>query len=142
MGRGGDAAGITADGLIAFSYSLPAPYRTNATWVMNSQTAAAIALLKDGNGSFIWREGLAAGAPSTLLGRPVELCEDMPGIAPGATPIAYGDWKAGYLINDRLGTSVLRDPFSSKPFVLFYARKRVGGGVRDPRALRVLRVGT
>lgn len=129
-----------ADTLIKFAYSLGAPYRQNASWLMNSTTAAAIALLKDGQGNYIWRESLIVGQPATLLGRPVEIDEGMPSIGAGNYPIAFGDFKAGYIINDRTGTRILRDPYTSKPYVLFYATKRVGGGVADPNAIRLLKI--
>lgn len=133
-------AAITYDGLVDFLYGLGAPYRQNATWLMSSLTAAAIAKLKDANGLPIWREGMIAGQPATLLGYPVEIDEGMPGPTAGNIAIAFGDFKAGYLINDRLGTRVLRDPFTNKPFVMFYVTKRVGAGVLDPFAIRLLRV--
>jgi len=129
-----------ADALVTFAYSLTAPYRQNATWLMNSQTAAAIAKMKDGQGNFIWRESLVAGQPATLLGRPVEIDENMPNVGADAFAIAFGDFYAGYLINDRIGTSVLRDPFTNKPYVQFYVRKRVGGGVLDPNAIRLMKI--
>lgn len=128
------------DTLVTFAYSLPAPYRQNATWLMNSNTAAAIALMKDGQGNYIWRESLIVGQPATLLGRPVEIDENMPNVGAGTYPIAFGDFKRGYLINDRTGSRVLRDPYTSKPFVLFYVTKRVGGGVADPTAIRLLKI--
>ncbi len=128
------------DVLVDFTYGLAAPYRQNATWVMNSSTAAAIAKMKDGQGNYIWREGLIAGQPATLLGRPVELDEAMPNIGANALAIAFGDFRAGYLINDRIGTRVLRDPYTNKPFVTFYTTKRVGGGVADPNAIRLLKI--
>jgi HK97 family phage major capsid protein len=135
------APAATVDGLIDFMYGLEAPYRQNATWLMSSLTAAVLAKLKDANGNLIWRESLLVGQPSTLLGRPVEIDEGMP--APGVVgnlPVAFGDFRAGYLINDRIGTRVLRDPYTNKPYVMFYVTKRVGGGVLDPNAIRVLRV--
>ena len=76
----------------------------------------------------------------TRLGRPVEFDENMPGVAAGNLAVAFGDFRTGYVINDRLGTRVLRDPFTNKPFVMFFVTKRVGGGVSDPRANRLLRV--
>lgn len=130
----------TTDILIDFMYSLTAPYRQNATWLMNSLTAATISKFKDGDGNYIWREGLLVGQPATLLGRPVEIDEGMPSIGAGAFPIAFGDFKTGYLINDRLGTRVLRDPYTAKPYVLYYCTKRVGGGVLDPYAIRLLKI--
>lgn len=129
-----------ADALITFAYQLTAPYRQNATWLMNSQTAAAIAKMKDGQGNLIWRESLIVGQPATLLGRPVEIDENMPNIAADAFPIAFGDFKSGYLINDRTGVRILRDPYTAKPYVLFYATKRVGAGVLDPHAIRLLKI--
>jgi HK97 family phage major capsid protein len=136
----GAAGALTPDGLIKFVYSLAAPYRPNATWVMNSTTAAAVALLKDGQGNYLWRPSYAVGLPPTLLGFPVEMDENMPGIAPGSTPIAFGDFRQGYVINDRFGTRYLRDPYTAKPYVLIYATKRVGGGVRDPNAIRLHKI--
>lgn len=136
----GDAALIRVDSLVDLKYGLGAPYRQNATWVLNSSTAAVVAKLKDGMGNFIWRESLMMSEPATLLGRPVEIDENMPNVAANAVPIAFGDFQRGYLVNDRVGVRVLRDPYTSKPFVLFYATKRVGGGVLDPRAIRVLKV--
>lgn len=131
---------IDADALIDFAFKLGAPYRQNATWLMSSLTAAAISKLKDDTGAFIWREGLAAGAPATLLGRPVEIDEGMPAPTAGNLPVAFGDFKAGYLINDRIGTRILRAPYTNKPYVLFYCTKRVGGGVLDPNAIKLLKV--
>jgi HK97 family phage major capsid protein len=137
----GAAAALTdVDKLVDLKYGLGAPYRQNATWLMNSSTAAVIAKMKDGQGNFIWREALLANEPSTLLGRPVEIDESMPNIGAGAFPIAFGDFQRGYLVNDRLGTRILRDPFTSKPFVLFYATRRVGGAVIDPNAIRVMKI--
>jgi HK97 family phage major capsid protein len=134
-------AAATIDGLTDFMYGLEAPYRQNSSWLMSSLSAATLAKLKDANGQLIWRESLIVGQPSTLMGRPVEIDEGMP--APGVVgnlPIAFGDFRAGYLINDRIGIRVLRDPFSNKPYVMFYTTKRVGGGVLDPNAIHVLKV--
>lgn len=131
---------ISYDALVDFVYAVEAPYRQNAAWLMNSLTAAAIAKLKDGNNLPIWREGLVAGAPNTLLGYRVEIDEGMPAPAAGNICIAFGDFKAGYVINDRLGTRVLRDPYTNKPYVHFYATKRVGAGLLDPFALRFLKL--
>lgn len=131
---------IGVDGLIDFMYGLGAPYRQNATWLMSSLTAATIAKMKDADGNLIWRESLIVGQPSTLLGRPVEIDEGMPAPTAGSLPIAFGDFKAGYVINDRLGTRILRDPYTNKPFVMFYCTKRVGGGLLDPNAIRLLKL--
>lgn len=131
---------IDIDALTDFLYGLGAPYRQNATWLMSSLTAAYIAKIKDADGRPIWREALVADQPATLLGRPVEIDEGMPAPTAGNLAIAFGDFKAGYLINDRLGTRVLRDPYTNKPYVNFYVTKRVGGGLLDPFAIRLLRV--
>jgi HK97 family phage major capsid protein len=132
---------ITVDALIDFMYGLAAPYRQNSTWTMSSLTAALIAKMKDDNGQLIWRESLMVGQPSTLLGRPVEIDEGMPGPEAGNIAIGFGDYNAGYLINDRYSSvRVLRDPYTNKPYVMFYATKRVGGGVLDPFAIRLLRL--
>ena len=130
----------TIDALIDFMFKLGAPYRQNATWLMSSLTAALLAKLKDANGQLIYRESLIVGQPSTLLGRPVEIDEGMPAPGANAMPIAFGDFQAGYLINDRIGLRVLRDPYTNKPFVMFYATKRVGAGVLDPNAIKVLKM--
>lgn len=136
----GAAGAVTADGLVKFVYALTSPYRQGARWLMNSNTAAAIALLKDGQGAYLWRESYIVGQPATLLGYPVTIDEGMPDVASGATPIAFGDFKRAYVINDRVGIRVLRDPFTVKPFVGFYTTKRVGGGLMDPNAIRLLKI--
>jgi HK97 family phage major capsid protein len=130
----------SVDDLMDFSYGLAAPYRQNASWLMSSLTAAYLAKFKTMDGQFLWQPGLQVGAPSTLLGRPVEIDEGMPAPTANNLAIAYGDFSAGYLINDRLGTRVLRDPFTNKPFVQFYATKRVGAGLLDPFAIRLLKI--
>lgn len=132
-------AAVTADELVTFAYSLPAPYRQGAIWLMNSTTAATIAKLKDNDNNYIWREGLVEGQPATLLGYRVEIDEAMPSLGAGNMPIAFGNFTRGYLINDRIGTRVLRDPFTNKPYVNFYTTRRVGGGVLDPNAIRILK---
>lgn len=132
---------IAVDALIDFMYGLGAPYRSNATWLMSSLTAAALTRLKDADGNLIWRESLLVGQPATLLGRPVEIDEGMPGPEAGNIAIAFGDFNAGYLVNDRTSSlRLLRDPYTNKPFVMFYATKRVGGGVLDPNAIRLLKI--
>ncbi|MBV0912942.1 phage major capsid protein [Rhodobacteraceae bacterium ASV31] len=127
------------DVLIELVYALGAPYRANASFVMNSKTAGAVRKLKDGEGRFIWTDGLAAGEPARLLGYPVLVAEDMPDIASWAPAIAFGDFRAGYTIAERPDLRILRDPFSAKPHVLFYATKRVGGDVSDFAAIKLLK---
>ncbi|SFK66700.1 phage major capsid protein [Shimia haliotis] len=127
------------DGIIDVVYALGAQYRANASFVMNSKTAGAVRKLKDGDGRFLWSDGLAAGEPARLLGYPVLIAEDMPDIASGADAIAFGDFGAGYTVAERPDLRVLRDPFSAKPHVMFYATKRIGGDVSDFAAIKLLR---
>ncbi|MBV6636839.1 MULTISPECIES: phage major capsid protein [Mameliella] len=128
------------DVLIDVTYALDSRYRANASFVMNSKTAAAIRKLKDNDGRHLWNDGLAAGEPARLLGYPVLIVEDMPDVEADAYPIAFGDFGAGYTVAERPDLRVLRDPFSAKPHVLFYATKRVGGDVSDFAAIKLLRV--
>ena len=127
------------DKLIDLVYSLKSGYRANGTFVFNRGTQAAIRKLKDQEGNYLWQPAVAAGLPSQLMGYPVVESEDMPAIADGSYAIAFGDFRRGYLIVDRTGIRVLRDPYSQKPYVLFYTTKRVGGGVQDFNAIRLLR---
>jgi len=122
-------------------YTLNAGYRGNANWVMNRSTQAEVRKIKDGDGNYIWQPASEAGARPMILGFPVVETEDMPGIASNETAIAFGDFQRGYLVVDRIGIRVLRDPFSSKPYVLFYTTKRVGGGVQDFGAIKLLKFG-
>ena len=131
-----------ANVLIDTVYSLKAGYRQNANWVMNRKTQAAIRKLKDDNGNYLWLPPAAPGQRALLMGFPVVEAEDMPAIASNATPIAFGDFGRGYLVVDRAGVRVLRDPYSAKPYVLFYTTKRVGGGVQDFDAIKLVKFGT
>jgi HK97 family phage major capsid protein len=126
------------DSIIDLVYSLGAQYRANAAFVMNSKTAGAVRKLKDGDGRFLWSDGLSAGEPAQLMGYPVLISEDMPDPATGAHAVAFGNFAAGYTIAERPDLRVLRDPFSAKPHVLFYATKRVGGDVSDFAAIKLL----
>ena len=106
---------------------------------MNSKTAGTVRKLKDADGRFLWSDGLAAGEPARLMGYPVLVAEDMPDIATDAYAIAFGDFGAGYTVAERPEIRILRDPFSAKPHVLFYATKRVGGDVSDFAAIKLLK---
>ncbi len=128
-----------ADCIVNLVYALNADYRANATFVMNSKTAGAVRKLKDADGRFLWADGLQQGQPAVLMGYPVLILEDMPDVAAGAHAIAFGDFRAGYTIAERPDLRILRDPFSAKPHVLFYASKRVGGDVTDFAAIKLLR---
>ncbi|MDU8911072.1 phage major capsid protein [Aestuariicoccus sp. MJ-SS9] len=127
------------DALIDLAYALGAQYRSNAQFVMNSKTAGALRKLKDADGRHLWTDGFAAAEPARLMGYPVLIAEDMPDIASGSDSIAFGDFGAGYTVAERPDLRVLRDPFSAKPHVLFYATKRVGGDVSDFAAIKLLR---
>ena len=130
------------DAIIDLVYALGARYRANGTFVMNSRTAGLVRKLKDADGRFLWSDGLAAGEPARLMGYPVLVAEDMPDVASGSYSIAFGDFTAGYTVAERPDLRVLRDPFSAKPHVLFYATKRVGGDVSDFAAIKLLKFGT
>jgi HK97 family phage major capsid protein len=131
-----------SDILIDTVYALKAGYRQNANWVMNRKTQATIRKLKDADGNYLWQPPAAPGSRAMLMGFPLVEAEDMPDIAADATPIAFGDFARGYLVVDRTGVKVLRDPYSAKPYVLFYTTKRVGGGVQDFDAIKLLKFGT
>ncbi|MDK3019281.1 phage major capsid protein [Pseudodonghicola flavimaris] len=130
------------DPVVDLVYALGAQYRANASFVMNSKTAGVLRKMKDNDGRFLWADGLAAGEPARLLGYPVLIAEDMPDIATDACAVAFGDFHAGYTIAERPDLRVLRDPFSAKPHVLFYATKRVGGDVTDFAAIKLLKFGS
>jgi HK97 family phage major capsid protein len=122
-------------------YALGAQYRANGAFVMNSKTAGRVRKLTDADGRFLWSDGLAAGEPAMLMGYPVLVAEDMPDVASGSFSIACGDFRAGYTVAERPDLRILRDPFSAKPHVLFYATKRVGGDVSDFAAIKLLKFG-
>lgn len=128
-----------ADAIVDLVYALGARYRANGTFVMNSKTAGTVRKMKDADGRFLWSDGLAAGEPARLMGYPVLVVEDMPDIAPDAFALAFGDFRAGYTVAERPDLRILRDPFSAKPHVLFYATKRIGGDVSDFSAIKLLR---
>lgn len=128
------------DALITLVYTLAARYRRNGTWLMNSLTAGVVRKLKDGEDRYLWQESLSAGEPPLLLGYPVEIDENMSDIGANAYPIAFGDFRRGYIIADRFGVRILRDPYTAKPYVLFYATKRVGGALLDHKAIKVLKI--
>ena len=132
------ATASASDAIVDLVYALGARYRANAAFVMNSKTAGAVRKMKDADGRFLWSDGLAAGEPARLMGYPVLIAEDMPDIASGSNAIAFGDFSAGYTIAERPDLRILRDPFSAKPHVLFYATKRVGGDVSDFAAIKLL----
>ena len=128
-----------ADRLIDLVQTLRQPYRQGAVFVMNSSVAAQIRKFKTSDGAFIWQPGLISGQPATLLGYPVIEAEDMPDVAANSLSIAFGNFQAGYTIAERNETSILRDPYTKKPYVYFYATKRVGGQVVNSEAIKLLK---
>jgi HK97 family phage major capsid protein len=136
---GGFVADDPQDRLIDLVQALRPPYRQGAVFVMNSATAARIRKFKTADGAFVWQPGLVAGQPDTLLGYPVVEAEDMPDVAADSLSIAFGNFKAGYLIAERTETQILRDPFTHKPFVHFYATKRIGGQVSNSEAIKLMK---
>ncbi|MGB3472158.1 MAG: phage major capsid protein [Erythrobacter sp.] len=139
----GDAAGFDSAPdakLIDLIHSLKSGHRQGASFVMNSATLATVRKLKTSDGAFLWQPGLVEGQPDRLLGYPVVEAEDMPDVESGEFPIAFGNFRHGYLIAEHSATRVLRDPFTNKPFVHFYATKRVGGQVLDSNAIKLLKI--
>lgn len=133
------AAPDGGDVLLDALYSLKASYRSKAVWFMNRLTVAAVRKLKDSNGAYLWAPGAAAGQPAMLMGYPQASFEDMPNIGTGSLSIAVGDMGSAYQIVERQGVRLLRDPYTSKPYVTFYATKRVGGGLVNGEALKLIK---
>lgn len=125
------------DQLIDLIHTPKSQFRVNGRFVMNRRTAASVRKLKDGDGRYLWVPGIG-GEAATILGYPVTELEDMPDIGGGQAAIGFGDFRRFYLIADRQGARVLRDPFSQKPYVLFYTTKRVGGGVQNFDAVKLM----
>lgn len=138
----GSATALTADGLISLAYALPTSYRKNASWLMSGSTLAAVRTLKDTTGQYLWQPALAAGQPETLLGRPIIEAPDMPEVAANAYPIAFGDIRRAYRIFDKTVMTIIRDPFTqaARGMIRFHARRRVGGAVALPAAIRKLKI--
>ena len=130
-----------ADKLIDLQHALPPVYRQNATWLMNDNTLNVIRKFKDGEGNYLWRPGLAENAPDTLLGKPVEIDDNMPDIGASAYPVAFGDFQRAYTIVDHMsGTRLIRDPYTTKGFVNFYVTKRLAAGISNYEAIKFLKI--
>lgn len=129
-----------ADKLLDLVYALRAGYRQNGTFVMNRKTQAVVRKFKDGSGQYLWNPPAQVGGQASLMTFPLVEAEDMPDIGANEFPVAFGDFRRGYLVIDRLGLRILRDPYSAKPYVLFYTTKRVGGGVQDFAAIKLLKI--
>lgn len=134
------ATAIASDELVDMVYMLPSAFTQDARWVMNRTVQGVIRKLKDGDNNYLWQPSYVAGQPATIIGYPVTEMPGMPNLAANALPIAFGDFRRGYLIVDRVGVRVLRDPFTNKPYVHFYTTKRVGGGVQNPETMKVLKM--
>ena len=137
----GAAAAVTGDALFDLQADLPAEFLPNAKFFMNRASQAAFRKLKTSDGVYLWQPSLALGVPPTLAGDPVVDMPGMPSVAAGNIAALYGDMVETYQVIDRTGVRVLRDPYTAKPFVLFYTTKRVGGGVKNPTAMRALKIG-
>ena len=131
---------MTADALFDLQAAIPAEHLPNAKFFMNRGSQAAFRKLKTSDGAYLWQPSLALGVPPSLAGEPVVDMPGMPNVAAGNIAALYGDMKETYLVIDRIGVRVLRDPYTAKPFVLFYTTKRVGGGVKNPTAMRALKI--
>ena len=138
--RSGNAGDITADAVLQLVYTLRKVHRMGAKFMLNNSSLFKVRTLKNAEGDYLWRPGLDAGQPSTLVGYGIAENEEMPDVAADALPIAFGNFMRGYTIVDRIGTRVLRDPYTNKPFVGFYTTKRVGGMVSDSQAIKLMKI--
>jgi HK97 family phage major capsid protein len=138
---GAFAATNPTDKLVDLIYALKAGYRQNGRWMLNRTTQAQIRKFKDSQGNYLWQPAATPDGNASLLSFPVVESEYMPDIATDSHAVAFGDFKRGYLIVDRVGVRVLRDPYSTKPYILFYTTKRVGGGIQDFDAIKTLKFG-
>ncbi|MFG0501088.1 phage major capsid protein [Pseudomonas putida] len=135
-----DAAALSPDDLFRMVHALRKPYRAGAKWMMNNLSLMACRLLRDEQGNYLWRPGLEQDVPSVLLGYGVAENEEMPDIAAQAQAISFGNFKRAYTIIDRIGTRVLRDPYTRKPYVSFYTTKRVGSMLENHQAVKMLQM--
>lgn len=138
----GAAAGITADAIIQLVYTLRKVHRNGAKFMMNNNSLFQARILKDTEGNYLWRPGLELDQPSTLVGYGIAENEQMPDVAADAKAIAFGNFKRGYTIVDRIGTRILRDPYTNKPYVGFYTTKRTGGMLADSQSIKLMQIGT
>jgi len=141
---GGQAAAMptSADIFYDIIYSLRARYRANARWVTSKLVLSAMRKYKDSQNQYLWQPSLVTDQPSTFMGYPITEAEDMPAVAANAFPVAFGDFKEGYLIADRVGMRMTRDEITTPGFVKFYVRKRVGGKLRNTQAIKLLKIAT
>ena len=144
--KSGVAAALTdgsnngSDAMISLYYSLKQQYRNGATWLMSDATMETVRKFKDGDGTYLWSPATAGGEVPTFLGKPVNTDDNMDAVGANLFPIAFANFNRAYLIIDRFGTRVLRDPFTNKPYVHFYTTKRVGGGIQNFEAIKLMKV--
>ena len=131
---------ISADTFYDLVYGLRARYRANATWVTSKAVLAAMRKYKDTTNQYLWQPSVASGQPATFMGFPIVEAEDMPAVGAGAFPLAFGDFREGYLIADLVGTRITRDEITTPGFVKFYVRKRLGGKIRNSQAIKLLKI--
>lgn len=136
----GSAAALTFDGLEDVVGSLKSQFRAGAVWLMNRRTASVIRKLKDTTNQYLWQPSAQLGQPDVLLGYEVAIDEDMPDIAAGSLPIAFGNIQKGYTIAEMPGAKFLTDPYTSKPNVRLFAYRRVGGGLNNSEAIKLQKV--
>ena len=130
-----------SDILIDLAFAVKAPYRQNGTFIMSRQTQATVRKFKDAQGNYLWAPPVSLGQNATFMNFPIVESEDMPNVGANAFSVAFGDFRRAYIVVDRMGVRILRDPYSAKPYVLFYTTKRVGGGVQDFDAYKLLKFG-
>ena len=131
------AAAVTADGFVAVKYSMIEQFLGRGTWLMNRTTVRDTMYLKDGEGRYIWKPGFQDDSQASILGSPVRMSTSMPAVAAGALAVAFADWAEAYMVVDRLGITIQRDPYTQKPMIEFYTRKRVGGDVVNYQAIKL-----
>lgn len=136
------AASNPSDNLVDTIHSLKRQYRGNANWLMNDLTLATIRKFKDGQGIYLWQPGLQLGQVGVLLGYPVSTDDFMPDVGANAYPVAFADFRRAYVIVDRRGTVVVRDNLTAKPYVKFWTTRRVGGGIQNFEAIKLLKIAT
>lgn len=141
-GAAGFASSNPADAIIDLYYALKAGYRNGASFLTSDAVMKDIRKFKDGQGNYLWAPPTGPDMPATILGKPVVTDDNMPALGSNAFPMAFGNFQRGYLIVDRMGVRVLRDPYTNKPYVHFYTTKRVGGGVQNFEAIKLLKCST
>jgi HK97 family phage major capsid protein len=139
---GAFAASNPQDQLVDMVTALKPQYRQGAVWLMNRNTAGVLRKMKDGEGRFLWSDSLVLGQPSTLLGYPVEIDEDMPNMAANSLSVAFGNFTRAYTVVQKPGIKFLPDPFSAKPHVLLYSYRRVGGAMNNSEAVKLMKFAT